>query len=54
MTGGKDEHNREISDAERKRRQRNRSIALGLALAAVVIIFYALTVVQFGGQMGGS
>jgi len=34
---------------EQKRRQRSRNLALFAALAALVVLFYALAFVSFGG-----
>ena len=34
---------------ERQRRQRRRNLALLVALAGLVVLFYAITVVRFGG-----
>lgn len=40
-----------LSPYERARRSRN--IALGLVLAAVVVLFFAMTIVRMGAQIGG-
>lgn len=37
-------------DEDRRQRQRKRSIAIALVLAALVVMFYAATLVQFGGR----
>jgi thiol:disulfide interchange protein len=37
---------------EQKRRRRARSIAIALALGALVALFYAVTIVKFGGLLG--
>ncbi len=37
---------------ETKRRQRQRSIAIAVGLGVLVVLFYALTVVRFGGPQG--
>lgn len=39
-----------LSDNERRKRQRTRSIVLALVLAGLVIVFYAITLVQLGHQ----
>lgn len=36
--------------AERKRRQRNRSLALAAILGGLVVVFYAITIVQLSDQ----
>lgn len=42
---------RPLTPAERARRSRN--IALGLVLGALVILFFVMTIVRMGAQMGG-
>jgi len=41
-------------EAERKRRQRARSIAIALILAALVVIFYAVTMIQISSNLEGA
>lgn len=43
-----------LSEAEiaRRRRQRMRSIALGLVLAGLAVLFFVVTIVRLGGQVG--
>lgn len=41
------------ADEELALRRRKRSIALGLVLGALVVLFYALTIVKMGSQVGG-
>ena len=42
---------RDPRDIERRRRQRSRNLALLAVLVGVFILFYVMTVVQFGGGM---
>jgi len=40
-------------EAEIKRRQKSRNLVVGGTLIFFAILFYAITVVQIGGQNGG-
>jgi len=39
-------------ERERKRRQRSRSIAIALILVGLVILFYVVTIIQLGNNIG--
>ena len=39
-------------DIERRRRQRSRNLALLAVLVGVFVLFYVMTIVQFGGGAG--
>ena len=41
-----------LTEAQRKSR-RGRNIALGFALAGLVVLFYVVTLIKFGGGMQG-
>lgn len=47
MTGG----NRQREDERAARNSRRRSIAIALTLGALVLLFYAATIVRFGGNI---
>ena len=42
-----DDERMQLTEAQ-KRARRSRSIAIALALVALVVVFYVLTIVQFG------
>ena len=42
------------AEAERRRRQRKRSIAIAAVLVALVVIFYAITIIQMGANSGAA
>lgn len=39
-------------EAEFRRRRKGRNIALALILAGFAVLFFFITIVQFGGQQG--
>jgi|GEM_PF-5591082 len=41
--------NRDPADVERRKRQRSRNLALLAVLIGVIVLFYLMTIVQFGG-----
>jgi len=44
---------RSPQDIERRQRQRSRNLALLAVLLGVIVLFYVMTIVQFGGGAGG-
>ena len=42
--------NRDPRNDERRKRQRSRNLALLAVLIGIIVLFYVMTVVQFGGD----